>query len=78
MATVIAALLPDPDELPDPDDPAADPDGADVAVDPLLLLDDELHAAARTAAAPSTAAVRSTLLGRSLTSESLATIEPSP
>jgi hypothetical protein len=43
MATVIDALLPDPD------DPAADPDGADVAVDPLLFLDDELHAAASTA-----------------------------
>jgi hypothetical protein len=72
MATVIDALLPDPD------DPAADPEGADVAVEPLLLLDDELQAAARTAATPSTAAVRSTRLGRTLTSESFTTTEHLP
>jgi hypothetical protein len=74
MATLIAALLPEPD---DPDDPAADPDGAEVLeLEPVLLLDDELQAAARTATVPITAAARRTPLRRNLTEVSTTT--PSP
>lgn len=70
---MIAALLPDPD------DPAADPDGADVAVvDPVLLLDEELHAAARTATVPMTAAPLSALLKRGLPSETFTTTKHLP
>jgi len=75
MATVMAALLPDPD------DPAgaADPDGADVLeLDPVLLLDEELHAAARTATVPRTAAPLSAALRRGLTSETFTTTEHLP
>jgi hypothetical protein len=78
MATVTAALLPDPD---DPVDPAgaAEPAGAEVLeVDPVLLLDDELQAAARTATVPIAAAARNTPLARTLTSEVLTTIENPP
>jgi hypothetical protein len=75
MATVMDALLPEPEEADVPDDPAAPVVGV---VDPVLLLDDELQAAARKATIPITAIVLSTPLARTLTSETFTTTEDPP